>query len=410
MKKDIIIFITIKTVLNYICLPFIKQINSSKLSINYFIYNELLINLNIGNPIQRIKGIIDFHYLNLYIPNIIVNGTYNENKSNSYIYINKSDADFIYNGFIFSSIKSKEKLIIKNKIEEITFNNFSFNLLTSNKSNSKLENAILGLKLEEKEDNFIYQLKEKYIISYNFKEEIKGDLILGAFPHEINKSLDSNNIRTNKAQSIYSDWIIEFDYIKYGNKTDDENSAIFLNDIKGIIGNIIYHKFINESFFDELFSKKKCYSEIIVNKKSLYNLLTIYYCDLDININKFQSIEFYSKEMNYTFILDYNDLFQIFNNKYVFLIFFNNVFSDKWKLGEIFLKKYNVFLNIDAKLFGFYILKNKKSEKNYLIVLIILLVIIIVILSILLYKLCKKYNKRKKRPNELEDDSYEYME
>ncbi len=410
MKKDIIIFITIKTVLNYICLPFIKQINSSKLSINYFIYNELLINLNIGNPIQRIKGIIDFHYPNLYIPNIIVNGTYNENKSNSYIYINKSDTDFIYNGFIFTSIKSKEKLIIKNKIEEITFNNFSFNLLTSNKSNSKLENAILGLKLEEKEDNFIYQLKEKYIISYNFKEEIKGDLILGAFPHEINKSLDSNNIRTNKAQSIYSDWIIEFDYIKYGNKTDDENSAIFLNDIKGIIGNIIYHKFINESFFDELFSKKKCYSEIIVNKKSLYNLLTIYYCDLDININKFQSIEFYSKEMNYTFILDYNDLFQIFNNKYVFLIFFNNVFSDKWKLGEIFLKKYNVFLNIDAKLFGFYILKNKKSEKNYLIVLIILLVIIIVILSILLYKLCKKYNKRKKRPNELEDDSYEYME
>ena len=114
--------------------------------------------------------------------------------------------------------------------------------------------------------------------------------------------------------------------------------------------------------------------------------------------------------MNYTFILDYNDLFQIFNNKYVFLIFFNNVFSEKWKLGEIFLKKYNVFLNIDAKLFGFYILKNKKSEKNYLIVLIILLVIIIVILSILLYKLCKKYNKRKKRPNELEDDSYEYME
>ena len=410
MKKDIIIFITIKTVLNYICLPFIKQINSSKLSINYFIYNELLINLNIGNPIQRIKGIIDFHYPNLYIPNIIVNGTYNENKSNSYIYINKSDTDFIYNGFIFTSIKSKEKLIIKNKIEEITFNNFSFNLLTSNKSNSKLENAILGLKLEEKEDNFIYQLKEKYIISYNFKEEIKGDLILGAFPHEINKSLDSNNIRTNKAQSIYSDWIIEFDYIKYGNKTDDENSAIFLNDIKGIIGNIIYHKFINESFFDELFSKKKCYSEIIVNKKSLYNLLTIYYCDLDININKFQSIEFYSKEMNYTFILDYNDLFQIFNNKYVFLIFFNNVFSDKWKLGEIFLKKYNVFLNIDAKLFGFYILNSQKDEKYYLFFLIIILVIIIVILSILLYKSYKKYNKRKKRPNELDDDSYEYME
>lgn len=257
MKKDIIIFIIIKTVLNYICLPFIKQINSSKLSINYFIYNELIINLNIGNPIQRIKGIIDFHYPNLYIPNIIVNGTYNENKSNSYIYINKSDTDFIYNGFIFTPIKSKEKLFIKNKNDEITFNNFSFNLLTSNKSNSKLENAILGLKLEEKEHNFIYQLKEKYIITYNFKEEIKGDLILGAFPHEINKSLDSNNIRTNKAQSIYSDWIIEFDYIKYGNKTDDENSAIFLNDIKGIIGNVIYHKFINESFFDELFSKKK---------------------------------------------------------------------------------------------------------------------------------------------------------
>ena len=109
MKKDIIIFIIIKTVLTYICLPFTKKINSAILSINYFIYNELLINLNIGNPIQEIKGIIDFHYPNLYIPNIIVNGTYNENTSNSYIYINKSLNDFIYNGFIFTQIKSKEK-------------------------------------------------------------------------------------------------------------------------------------------------------------------------------------------------------------------------------------------------------------------------------------------------------------
>ena len=114
--------------------------------------------------------------------------------------------------------------------------------------------------------------------------------------------------------------------------------------------------------------------------------------------------------MNYSFIFDYNDLFQVLNNKYVFLIFFNNVFAEKWKLGEVFLKKYNVFLNIDAKLFGFYILNSKKSEKNYLIFFIILLVLIIIILSILLYKSYKKYNKRKKRPNELDDDSYENME
>ena len=93
-----------------------------------------------------------------------------------------------------------------------------------------------------------------------------------------------------------------------------------------------------------------------------------------------------------------------------FLFFFDNSFSEKWKLGEIFLKKYNVFLNIDAKLFGFYILNSKKSEKNYLIFFIILLVLIIVILSILLYKSYKKYNKRKKRSNELDDDSYENME
>ena len=410
MKKKLIIFIIIKTVLTYISLPFSKKINSTKLSADYFIYNELLIHLNIGNPIQRIKGIIDFLYPNLYIPNIIINGSYNENESNTYIYINKSEQDFIYNGYIFISIKSKERLILNNKNNEITLNNISFNLLTSNRTDSKLENVILGFKLEEKEENFLYQLKEKYIISYKFNENNKGDIILGAFPHEINKSLDSKNIRLNKAQSLYSDWIIEFDYIKYGNKTDEENNAIFLNDIKGIISNIIYHKFVNDSFFDELFKKKKCYSEIVVNKKSLYNLLTIYYCDLDINITKFQSIEFYSKEMNYSFIFDYNDLFQVFNNKYVFLIFFNNAFSEKWKLGEVFIKKYNVFLNIDAKLFGFYILNSKKSEKNYLIFFIILLVLIIIILSILLYKSYKKYNKRKKRPNELDDDSNEYME
>ena len=113
--------------------------------------------------------------------------------------------------------------------------------------------------------------------------------------------------------------------------------------------------------------------------------------------------------MNYTFVLDYNDLFKIYNNKYVFQVIFDSSYAEKWRLGEVFQKKYRLFLDMDSNLFGFYTKNNSKSATFYFIILILFLVIIIIILSALLYKNIIGYKNRKIRANELEEN-YEYIE
>ena len=68
-------FFLIKSIFSYIKLPFSRNI-IKKLSSNYFAYNEIIIKLSLGTNKQNIKGIIDFEYKVLYIPNTFVNGIY----------------------------------------------------------------------------------------------------------------------------------------------------------------------------------------------------------------------------------------------------------------------------------------------------------------------------------------------
>ena len=120
----------IKSIVTYIKFPFSRNI-SKELSPNYFIYNEILIKLSIGEPKQNLNATIDFGQRGLYIPNTIVNGTYNENKSTSYIYDyetnpKRTKKSFSYNGYSFYLENSLEKLYLNYNDEEITYNNFSF--------------------------------------------------------------------------------------------------------------------------------------------------------------------------------------------------------------------------------------------------------------------------------------------
>ena len=82
-----------------------------------------------------------------------------------------------------------------------------------------------------------------------------------------------------------------------------------------------------------------------------------------------------------------------------------------WRLGEVFQKKYNMFLDMDNKLFGFYTnINNINNYKFYFILIIFILVVVILYLSVLLYLLIRNImNKpRKLRANELEDN-YQYI-
>ena len=409
-------FFLIKSIVSYIKLPFSRNI-SQELSSNYFAYNEIIIKLSLGTPKQNIKGIIDFEYKGLYIPNTFVNGIYDENKSSSYIIDSsnpqKTKKSFAYNGNSFYLKNSLENIYFNNNDVEKPYNNFSFFLLTAEDSNQTLQEAVIGLQLTTYVDRFntLYQLKEKNIISCNFINEDSGEIIIGNYPHDYSNDLESSGLKLNRAESTYNYWMMEFTNITYGNKIDPILRVIFPYNIKGIIGNKYYFEYTNQTFFHNLVLKGKCTFEKVRNKINRFSELIIYYCDKDIDITKFENLEFYSKSMNYTFVLNYNDLFKIYNNKYVFQVIFDSSYAEKWRLGEVFQKKFRVFLDMDSNLFGFYT-KNKNQNKSssfYFIILITLLVMIIIILSVFLYRNIIGNKNRKIRANELEDN-YEYIE
>ena len=66
--------------------------------------------------------------------------------------------------------------------------------------------------------------------------------------------------------------------------------------------------------------------------------------------------------MNYTFILSYEDLFEVIKGKYFSKLIFREDISSNWYLGQTFLKKYIFLFDNDRKLFGYY--KKKKEKEN----------------------------------------------
>ena len=151
-------------------------------------------------------------------------------------------------------------------------------------------------------------------------------------------------------------------------------------------------------------------------------------CDSSIknNLKNFPILYFFNRELSFTFNLDYNDVFFIYNDKIFFLIIGSEV-SESWMLGKIFMKKYPFIFDQDKKQIYFVHLnkyqdpidnneneeKENKNENNsntwkYIILysLISLLFIGIIIGIFIGRKIWKK--NRKIRANELEDN-YEYM-
>jgi hypothetical protein len=129
-------------------------------------------------------------------------------------------------------------------------------------------------------------------------------------------------------------------------------------------------------------------------------------CDSNVNLDDFSELKFYEKNLNYTFILNKNDLFELNDGKIYLKIIEQHYYSKNWVFGRLFLKKYQLYFDYDRKTIGIYI--NKKNESNLgIYLLFIFLIFIIIILIYLLFKFWK--NKRKKRAFEL-DDEYEYIE
>ena len=294
-------------------------------------------------------------------------------------------------------------------------------------------------------------LVKKYYwsIFYNLQEtskEEEGFLLLGSLPHEMNSDLgyykqgyfNDKYIKTVNIAEVGKEIKISFDMdslyayegINKNKKIEDFSSKLYsYKRIEldyhsgGVIApenlKIYYHR-----VFEEYISKGECFNETTTKGS-----ITFYYCKNNKEIiskikSSFPGINFISNDLNYSFIMDSDDLF-IEEKGYIFcLLYFpsSSSYPPRWMMGKPFLKKYPFTVNINEKYLNFYydtdLNKHSSNDDNNpnkgisvtsLWIIVCCTVVIISVLSFLIFRFClyEKYFK-KKRANELDDDDYDY--
>ena len=400
---------------------------------------EFYTNITIAEPPQTIKSYIDFTKFHFYISNVSSIRDYLLENSNSFN--SKYDHDIILYTYSFVSGKyANETLFLDlnylnstSSHKLIQVKNFTFSMPSIyTMTNRKMFSSSIGLGFyaynSNSKLNFITQLVEKGVLnnSYffiNFDDDFSGKLYIGVLPHDIYPkkfSLDNFYKVYTNIGNVLDEWSFRGDLIyNYNNNQNDKNNSIYKVNMKlvldlnlnGLILDYSYFLIFNQTFFSDYLNNGICK----IKKEEYYYL----YCERDkININKFKTIYFYQKDFNYTFNIDYKDLFLVKNNYVIFNIFFDeNGFNLLLHAGKIIFRKYFFAFNYENKMIGFYKENNNKNDliiednnsHSEMILICGVIFVSIVLLSLLIIfirNICGNKG-RKMRKNEL-DDNYDY--
>ena len=372
----------------------IKKVNKEQKlgdeAINNLLYNNIYSKVNIGN---------------------------NQILTNLYLSFNNSDLKIIS----FSSNKNKKKK--SSFIFPKSYQQINLTYLPEEPNTAQNKNfSYLGLSLFNNNKNkfsFINQLKEnkiieKRIFSVLFKEKsITGDsvndgqILFGLYPHDMTSRYNENDLKW--VPVIDKDlWKIKFDEVKFYN----EENAFNVNEVEFDIGmNLIvgpeeYRIKMYENFFKKQIEDKLCKEEIFFNKKDNH-FYTTFSCGMDLEVNDFPTLSFYSKNLNYSIVLDYYQLLCIFERKIYFkVVFKKKAENKKWIFGRSFMEIYPLVFDVDNQKIGFY---KVELSTDHPLILTFFFVVVIIIIIITIYRgnqMMKKENeeKEKKQKEEIKDD------
>ena len=303
------------------------------------------------------------------------------------------------------------------------FKNLFFNLVKNKEDNITGE---IGLGIMDKnvnsKNNFLKIKNKKIINNYNWYFEFdswndtKGKLALGSLPHEVhpNKYSEKDLVYTSIVIDYYNkkEYQIEFDKINI-NSINLSTKIVEISFEKNVImGTKELQNLVNEFIINKNCSQEK------FNLPPFFSLtVTFYYCDKNLQEIFYQflpSIKFYSKDLNYTFEITKEELFEI-EEDYIFLKIFFPHEGKRWSFGRPISLKYTFVFNPDSNEIGFYrkykdISEERKDNfvlKNFLKVgILIILSFGLIIFGIIIGKKIYGIN-RKARANEL-IDNYEY--
>ena len=440
-----LIFIKVKLEVNPIIIPFEstnkKELEPEKYFTNLF-NNELKITLKVKRHQQP-----NTYYLNLNTHTVYICGSnsdlnngqpkYEEYKSKTYTNTSSSISS---ESFYVVGMASKDEVCLNdNHITNLKF----YLAKTKFSSHELIYSCMIGLGYEEvfyddddaegyltEIESFISQLKNNklinkkvFFIKYNDNDD-NGEIIFGAFPHELKNKYCENYIEEEyiEADNIYTTdiqivWSIK-GYIYSGEKLifNYLSSIDFELNQGFIIGSYLYKKDILNNFFNEKISKEECFTQAIYQQKRAFDG---FYCKKDIDITKFESLKIILDKIKYKIEFTFEDLFTM-NGDYVY---FNVLFTqeeDEFKndfiLGKPVFKKYPMVFNLikRGEKIGFYnnlsFNKNREninninndgkgSSKKLTIILIIIGIIIISLLIFIIHRYCQK--PRKQKVNEL---------
>ena len=399
---------------SYIVYPFKKSTKENKSYPENLLQNDLEITLKIGTPPQSVDLNLRSRIYTFFVTSSQVNLPYklfNEKESTSLVQISKRETNFT-NMEYSKGLKISESIYINDKeLKGITLmlgTELAYN-----------ECGALGLRLinshESSNDlSFIYQIKkyanlDSYTFTLKYKNDEEGDLIIGAYPHVYDNKFNEKNFFYSKAGSNKNgvNWVLNFDIIKYNNKSVNVGSKKSLINIEY---GLIQAPFKYKNYFKNNFYGDRC-SEKFNDKRNV----TIVHCSSNFDITSFKDLIFELKDIETQFVFTYKDLFIKENNEYIFGIVFDEDVDAKdptWIFGKPFMKKYELVYDLDRKIIGLYKEGNESpSEKSKVnVVFIILLVILILAVAGLSYFIFFYLKKtRKSRAFELNDDNFDYV-
>ena len=256
-------------------------------------------------------------------------------------------------------------------------------LLTEQFSEIPINSGVIGLDLQNRVysdtpgSNLIEQLKKRklidsYCVSFVYDNrvgnEVKdyetGKLLIGEYPHTTIPQLQSKKLVFEKVVSVGSTlkWGIDVDKL-LGNNNEIITEKIkvgFSIELGLNIGNVIYHEYIFNHFFQRMVNSELCSK--VMFKKFFFS----YKCNSNTDLNEFPPLKF--KFGLNEVVFDKNDLFLRADGGFVFMIAFPGkdyvtpLFD--WVFGAPFFKKNYVVLDMDKKLVGFYVDGNAAVIEN----------------------------------------------
>jgi hypothetical protein len=214
---------------------------------------------------------------------------------------------------------------------------------------------------------FFFDKEKSYNIDEEIQKEYNGFYLAGFAENDylnffkmkevtsVYQLMQKTNSIGGKLDQIYyylKDDIIYLNELNF-EMNIDHNFIVCMKDYFDKIKKHYFNKYIENNICQERFSP-------LLNREMQYMIT----CNLTIkeDLKNFPNLYFNYKELNFTFSLDYKDLFIELNNRIYFLVIYRDTINTIWNFGSLLIKKYPFMFDQDRK--TLYFIRLKKYE-NY---------------------------------------------